>query len=379
MSALLAAAQGPSKAYVPLPDDISPPASYANLAPVHAVTRNGTVVYTKRVSSVTSSGSGDSDDSGSVRTERHENRSGTTFQSGSEETLAAPGSSRKGKEKANGNLHEDGDLGHYTWEAKGKGKETWDVEKGPVEYIEMVDGSETGSYPPNLANFAARDMARRRAARLSRQLPSSPPSSPKPNGTTTSYLQRPLSIISSITSGSQNTSGKRNSLMGLMEGIGIVNPVKGKGDAEWGATHNPIPLTTSPRESTSTEYQHPYAKPASPIPRMVISPVSPTESPFDDPRPVPLPSSSTQRRGSINVDSSKTSAPLDTDVVGYAGPSWRGGAAIQDQGVAQDVQDVNVGTGEKWWHALCSWGSDVDGGHGNDQLGGQAGRTNPFE
>lgn len=33
---------------------------------------------------------------------------------------------------------------------------------------------------------------------------------------------------------------------------------------------------------------------------------------------------------------------------------------------------------EKWWHALCAWGSDLDGGHGEDG-DGQAGRTNPME
>ena len=54
---------------------------------------------------------------------------------------------------------------------------------------------------------------------------------------------------------------------------------------------------------------------------------------------------------------------------GYAGPSWRGGAAVQ----------VDDRVGEKWWHALCGWGSDLDGAHEEDIGDDQAGRTNPFE
>lgn len=58
---------------------------------------------------------------------------------------------------------------------------------------------------------------------------------------------------------------------------------------------------------------------------------------------------------------------------GYVGPGWRGGAgapASADQPVVQPRV-------EKWWHALCAWGNDLDGGHTNRS--NQAGRTNPFE
>ena len=56
---------------------------------------------------------------------------------------------------------------------------------------------------------------------------------------------------------------------------------------------------------------------------------------------------------------------------GYAGPTWRGGAAVQ-------VDDRAEG-GEKWWHALCGWGNELDGGAQATDQDDQAGRTNPFE
>lgn len=37
-------------------------------------------------------------------------------------------------------------------------------------------------------------------------------------------------------------------------------------------------------------------------------------------------------------------------------------------GAARDVRR------DKWWYALCSWGSELDDGED-----GQGGRTNPFE
>jgi hypothetical protein len=43
------------------------------------------------------------------------------------------------------------------------------------------------------------------------------------------------------------------------------------------------------------------------------------------------------------------------------------------------VQEVTApAKPERWWHALCAWGSDLDGGHGR-KTSNQAGRTNPFE
>lgn len=77
----------------------------------------------------------------------------------------------------------------------------------------------------NLARMAARDMARRRASRLSRVVSPSPSNTPDPNeggggfSSSTSYGRRPLSLMSLGSAGSGGGGGKRNSIMGLMEGI----------------------------------------------------------------------------------------------------------------------------------------------------------------
>ncbi|WRT67157.1 uncharacterized protein IL334_004123 [Kwoniella shivajii] len=266
----------PSKSYAPLADEVNP--SFGNIAPAPTVTRNGTIVYSKRIpSSMSNVSSNDSEDL---------ERVGGHLNNGSEETLSAS-SSRKGKER------------------------------------------EVDEDPENLARFAAKDMARRRAARESRQM--APPESP--SSSTTSFSRRPFSVLS--------TKANRNSIMGLMEGI-------------WPG---------SPRQNEDPSF--------SPVPKMVISPTSPDgPSPFSDPPP-PAPIA-----GSAHRRSSSTGSPLasPTDGVGfaYSGPTWRGGQAVQQQ------EEEPPGP-EKWWHALCAWGSDLDGGYDTNQRGGQVGRTNPFE
>jgi hypothetical protein len=54
-------------------------------------------------------------------------------------------------------------------------------------------------------------MARRRAARLSKQLPPSPAI----GSSTTSYMRRPFSLLSTASS----SDSKRTSVMGLMDGV----------------------------------------------------------------------------------------------------------------------------------------------------------------
>jgi hypothetical protein len=127
---------------------------------------------------------------------------------------------------------------------KGKGKDkAWDLEQGRVEEVYGVSGrypptneeeeeekrvqevsvttrlgacwikDSCSSDPQNLARMAARDMARRRASRLSRQIPTSPTIDA---GST----QRQASV-------SANTAGKRSSLMGLVGGIWSGRGVNG--------------------------------------------------------------------------------------------------------------------------------------------------------
>ena len=72
----------------------------------------------------------------------------------------------------------------------------------------------------------------------------------------------------------------------------------------------------------------------------------------------------------------------------YAGAGWKGGAGAGGRGYAQQrlgqgeqqAQATRAGARpkERWWHALCAWGNDLDGGHGQDP-DGQVGRTNPYE
>ncbi|WVW83060.1 hypothetical protein I302_105077 [Kwoniella bestiolae CBS 10118] len=358
-----------SKSYAPLADEVNP--SFGNMAPAPTVTRNGTIVYGKRSSSMISTSSGDSEDL---------ERVGGQYGNQSEETLS-PSASRKGKERAMDNDMGDGGEVHRTASAKGK-ERAWDVEQGNVEIDEQ---QQEGAYPPvneveeeerrvqqNLARFAAKDMARRRAARESRQLPAnSGPASPRSSSSTTSFSRRPFSVLS--------TKPNRNSIMGMMEGIWPGSPKKDEG---WNEGELPMTMTHSP-VAQNQPYPNPYdTQPSfSPVPKMVVSPTSPQQpSPFADPPP-PAPAagpSSHHRRPSLVSATSSGSAhspltsPTDGPGFAYGGPTWRGGQAVQQQEERQHKPD-------RWWHALCAWGSDLDGGYDTNQQGGQVGRTNPFE
>ncbi len=71
----------------------------------------------------------------------------------------------------------------------------------------------------------------------------------------------------------------------------------------------------------------------------------------------------------------------------YSGPTYRRAPDGNINGVGLGQNGGNSiaggtrgrgnrnGGGEKWWHALCAWGEELDG----DANDGQAGRTNPFE
>ncbi|KAK8869802.1 hypothetical protein IAR55_000370 [Kwoniella newhampshirensis] len=362
-----------SKSYAPLADEINPP--FGNTAPAPSVTRNGTIVYSKRSVSSTSTDSTDSDDL---------ERVGAHLRNDSEETLS-PRPSRKGKEKARMDpLAEDsGDIGEVR-RISVKGKErAWDVELG----TETIDG-QSDQYPPlneaeeeekrirdNLARIAAKDMAKRKAARESRVLPTSPnPASPRSSSSTTSFSRRPFSLVESVS--------KRGSLMGLVEGMWPGSPRKDNR----GWTDGELPTSHPPRESEAP-YANPYdPQPTfSPVPRMVISPTSPPgPSPFNDPAPPrptvgPAHSYTSPRRPSLTSgDSAASPLASPTDGVGfsYGGPTWRGGQAVQQEDGSPHSSRL---VGDKWWHALCAWGADLDGGHDDEVQGRQAGRTNPFE
>ncbi|ORX39883.1 hypothetical protein BD324DRAFT_648503 [Kockovaella imperatae] len=271
-----------SRAYTPLADEVNPPFGNA----VTTVTRNGTVVYGKRPTSESSGSSTPSRQYSAETTPQLASRVSMTQDH--EQDLGIPRSA-KGKERA------------------------WDPEMGQDEIKDDTyppgneNAEEERRVADTLARFAARDAARRRAARLSKQLP------PSPQSTSSGFLSRPFSVV------------ERQSLRGLMENI------TGK--------HPSLP-TTQPKP-----YNDPYSN-----------------QPYRDAGLDPFPRDS--------ISSAGSSPGVDT-AYGYAGPAWRGGAPVQ-------VDERAHGGGEKWWHALCAWGDDLDGGHA-EGADDQAGRTNPFE
>ena len=230
-------------------------------------------------------------------------------------------------------------------------------------------------------------MARRRAARESRQLPSSPNPGSPPSSSFPGLVRRPFSLLGAITTGKSD--GKRQSnVIGLMDGINGMSADKGQwsdGDVSYMSYESTLladliwrvklPLSTSHNSHPPDHVINTYERQSnfSPIPQMIISPTSPPRSsPFADPLPVNPPSA--PRISHVSMDSSDSFLPAvhpssepNSLTYGYAGPSWRGGAGIQSS-IARPEG------GDKWWHALCAWGTDLDG-DGDEQ----GGRTNPFE
>lgn len=140
-----------------------------------------------------------------------------------------------------------------------------------------------------------------------------------------------------------------------------------------------------PVASPSRTHFNPYDPPAQPpAPRMVISPTSPPSpnkalSPFADPAER-FSEDAFGRRGSLasSSHSPPIQTPVDNTGYGYVGAQWRGGAAAA--GTGAEHGEPRPTRGEKWWHALCSWGQDLDGGYDDPNEGrNQAGRTNPNE
>ena len=194
-----------SRTYSPLTDEATP--SFGSIA----TQTGGSIAYQKRLPSDSS-------------------RSDHTASAGSSRTASPiPNASVKSQE-----AYEEEDIGVLKRDSvKGKGRaRVWDPEMGPEDLKDEV------GYPPmseaeeeerrvqevsmwsmamadslkNLARFAARDMARRRAARLSRQVPSSPEIVSSSSSTSSSHR---LSWI---------TDTKRNSVLGFVDGI--MNPTK---------------------------------------------------------------------------------------------------------------------------------------------------------
>ncbi|OXB38983.1 hypothetical protein LQV05_004107 [Cryptococcus neoformans] len=360
-----------SRSYAPLADETN--LSVTTSAPVKTVPYNGSAMYGQPglSSMVAASSSLGLDDM---------QKAGMSMRNDSEETLS-PSASRKGKERAKAPTFDSGDLGEVR-RGSYKGKErVRDIEEGRI-YSEEQLPSENSRYPPtneaeeeerriqeHLTRLAARDMARRRAARESKQLPSpsTASASPRSSYSISSAARRPFSFFSS--------SSKRGSLLGL--------------DSSWigkkGADVGELPMSR-PR-THDEQYMNPYeAQPSfSPAPKASDSPITTSiRSPFADPSP-PLPAAidrSAYRRASVvSVASSGSphtayrsplvspSSPTDETGFAYGGPTWRGGQAVQQrENVARKGPD-------RWWHALCAWGDDLDGGHDVPE----AGRTNPFE
>ncbi|KAL1409707.1 hypothetical protein Q8F55_003703 [Vanrija albida] len=301
-----------TRSYAPLADETSPITSPTASA-------NGTVVYSKRLTPP-----------GSSSNSEDEHKNGSSLVD-SDETLH---SARRGK--ARGHFAVDDDSNSL----KGKNR-AWGERM--TDYSEAAEAEDGGAYPPvnaaeeeerrvqaNLAKFTARETARRKAARSSRFMPSQVDSAPPSASSSTSSLSatQRLSVI--------GESVKRTVVGGKAKSI--------PEDTE----------LSSVSSSNAQTYRNPYDSQAQ---SPADSPTSPTmqgSSPFADP-----PTANGHQ-------AARTISSTREGDFGYAGAEWRGGEAAATAPPQQ----------ERWWHSICSWGSDLDGGHGKSK---QAGRTNPFE
>ncbi|RSH88058.1 uncharacterized protein EHS24_000585 [Apiotrichum porosum] len=364
-----------NKSYAPLADEVNPP--FGNVAP-SPTSVNGSIVYSKRISSPTVTLDDHGPNASSSRVLRED----------SDDTLSGSDHHRKGKGRGHWSStsteegDESGDIGAVRSSyrlSKSKGKErAWDSDG----YTRQVE-PETSSYPPlndveeeekrvqaNLAKFTARETARRKAARQSRVVQSpvgseSPNSSsaslPRTSGSRTSHGSRPMSFISESIS-----SAKRSNGMGWGSLTGKDKRVP-----------EDIELPASPTVTTGSAGPNAYTNPydPQPPPAAAAKPTSPTSPTMQRHGPFADPHSHSRRM----TASSPLTSPIDEGGFGYAGPGWRGGAAVAGTSSSTDSESTPPPSKpERWWHALCSWGSDLDGGHGN-KASNQAGRTNPFE
>lgn len=226
----------------------------------------------------------------------------------------------------------------------------------------------------NLAKFAARDQARRKAARLSKTFSSSPSGSRRNSITssTSSNSRSQMSPLSSISESKRGSIfGYVGSLVSSKERLEEENEVSHSRSAteEPDLTPHQVPLSPVTAQTQQTQSSQSYTNPYDPQPNASngtgsssVAPSMTGSSPFADPASM----NSNRREASSSTFDSSVDSPVDgAGNFGYAGPGWRGGATQVDPTPPRK---------EKWWHALCAWGADLDGGDSK-----QAGRTNPME
>lgn len=124
-------------------------------------------------------------------------------------------------------------------------------------------------------------------------------------------------------------------------------------------TFSPAPKVSDSRRSISM--QSPFADPSPPPPAAT--------DPSVYKRPSLVSASSGSPHTSYRSPLISPISPTDEAGFAYGGPTWRGGQAVQQR------EEVARRGPDRWWHALCAWGDDLDGGHDVPE----AGRTNPFE
>lgn len=112
----------------------------------------------------------------------------------------------------------------------------------------------------------------------------------------------------------------------------------------------------------------------------VQNPTTPTSAPRTDrsqrsPQPINPFDTPYERIHRSSASIADPNSPEPT--FGYAGPAWHGGGGTTN--AQQEPNRLRRVLPDKWWKALCAWGADLDGGHDNQEDGGQGGRTNPFE
>lgn len=155
-----------------------------------------------------------------------------------------------------------------------------------------------------------------------------------------------------------------------------------------GATSSARPqgsATNSPSRTTQPGIE------TEPVP--LLRPLPSNYDPHVHDRAQPRTRTSTAMDGSSSEPPPPHHSRMESASSGWKGPHWYGGASGGGYSEAQGTAVAGVRR-DRWWHALCAWGDDLDDGGEDGQVrwgvgrvscGGmlisctQAGRTNPFE
>lgn len=138
------------------------------------------------------------------------------------------------------------------------------------------------------------------------------------------------------------------------------------------------PSSTNPFESSPHAAIHSTGYPI-PAPAAADS-LSRTTQPGIETEPVPLlrpepsnydPHANGQSRPQVRASTSSSEPPrharMESASSGWKGPHWYGGASGGGYSEAQGTAMGDIRR-DRWWHALCAWGDDLDDGGQEGQV-----------